>query len=256
MSSDESSRRGAHDLAAHLQPDEGDVYGWADTAEERARAARIDRLAGDRDLIGELRRRGFAGPEYQRTAEELVRYGVGVLTAWIARGTVFDKCAKKGRAVERPPAGALDLIEAESMAGEVITVALAHFRTDVLLPGRWDPARGASLTTFFVGQCILRFPNIYRSWLAQVPEYTLDEATARDERRNPVDSVEDDVIRDRMTAEALRLVRSDDARRALVLVGYGYTQPQIARRLGKTEKAVERMLDYARKQVKKGQRSA
>ena len=28
----------------------------------------------------------------------------------------------------------------------------------------WDPAKGASLTTYFVGQCKRQFPNVYRSW--------------------------------------------------------------------------------------------
>ncbi len=42
-------------------------------------------------------------------------------------------------------------------------------------------------------------------------------------------------------------------RTALVLVGFGFTYPQIAQRLGKTEKAVERMVAYARIQVQRAQ---
>jgi hypothetical protein len=30
----------------------------------------------------------------------------------------------------------------------------------------WDHRRGATLRTYFIGQCLIRFPNIYRRWLA------------------------------------------------------------------------------------------
>jgi len=67
--------------AARLQPVDHEVFALEATAPEKSEADRIDRLAGDRDLIGELRRRGFDGPEFQRAAEELVRYGLSVMTA-------------------------------------------------------------------------------------------------------------------------------------------------------------------------------
>ncbi len=242
---------------ARLKPDtKASIYDWADRVDEREEAARIDRLAGDRNLIGELRRHGFNGPEYQRAAEELVRYGMSVVTAWSVTGTIFEKCAKIGRPVQRPPTGALDSVEAESLAGEVITVALTYFRDEVLVPGLWDPARGASLTTYFVGQCIRQFPNIYRSWLAQVPEYELNRDGLLDIKRPSDYGLEDVVLDQRTQIEALRLVRNDDARRAMVLWAWGYTYGEIAERLQKTEKAVERMVDYGRKQVRRGKESA
>ena len=139
------------------------------------------------------------------------------------------------------------------MAGEVVTVALAHFRDDVLVPGKWDPARGAPLTTFFVGQCLLRFPNIYRKWLQQVPRIGADPFDVVAHGRPSGQDVEDDVIRSHAAEAALRAVRSEDARIALVLVGFGHTYPQIAQRLGKTEKAVERTIGYAREQVQRAQ---
>lgn len=242
--------------AAHLQPDLGEDYDWTDTAGERRRAAAIDRLAGDRDLVGALRRHGFEGHEYVSTARELARYGVAVLTAWTMRGTIFDKCVRVGRGVQRPPPGVvIDRDEAQSLAGEVVAVALRHFREEVLLPGLWDPSRGASLTTFFVGQCVLRFPNLYRQWLTQQPPVPAVDDTVLDQRSTG-ESVEDDVITERMTAQALQLVRSPDARRALVMTSMGYPQSDIAKKLATTEKAVERMIAYAREQVRKGRRSA
>jgi DNA-directed RNA polymerase specialized sigma24 family protein len=51
-------------------------------------------------------------------------------------------------------------------------------------------------------------------------------------------------------------VRNERARKAMVLWGYGYTYAEIGERLGTTEKAVERMIDYGRKQVRKGKETA
>jgi hypothetical protein len=196
------------------------------------------------------------GADWEEAAAELVRYAMAVIKSWTWRGTIFEKCAEKNRPVKRPTIDdAFDENEAESMAGEVITVALEQFRRDVLLQDRWDPARGASLTTYFVGLCVLCFPNVYRAWLRSVPPRGWAELDA--DRTGSGDlPIEDQVIQQWMNADALVLVRNEDARRALVLVGMGYTQPQIADRLGTTTKAVERMLDYARKQVAKRKRTA
>ncbi len=242
--------------AARLQPENQVAIEQPDTAALRDEAARIDRLAGDRDLIDRLRRRDFTGAEYDRTAEELVRYGVAVLKSWILAGTIYEKCAYKGRPVKRADFEAFDDAEAESMAGEVITVAIARFRTEVLLPGLWDPSRGASLTTYFVGQCILCFPGVYRPWRTQQPPKRNWALNRLDENLSTEQAVEDDVIRERTTVDALRLVKSQEARTALVMVGMGYRQAYIAEHLGMTEKAVERMIHYAKQQVRKGRESA
>lgn len=59
-------------------------------------------------------------------------------------------------------------------------------------------------------------------------------------------AVEDDVIRDRMAHSALAAVTRPEARRGLVLQAMGLTVPDIARELGMTVKAVERMLEYGK----------
>jgi hypothetical protein len=97
MSGTEPSGPGARGLdAARLKPVSEDPYEWADTDEQRTQAAAIDRLAGDQDLINQLRVNGFTGTDWQRTAEELVRYGLSTLVSWQLRGTIFDKCAARG----------------------------------------------------------------------------------------------------------------------------------------------------------------
>lgn len=241
--------------AARLQPPREDS---TDVESDLRRIAETDdhlaRLAGDRDLVDELRREHFTGPMWERAAEELVRYGVAVLTAWMLKGKIYHKCAAKGRAIPRAPEGALDYDEAFSIAGEVAAVALHHFRSDVLLPGRWDPARGASLTTYFTGQCILRFPNVWRAWVPRDPAPLRDE-DALSQMARP-DSVEDDVIRSLMAAEALQQVRSPQARKAFVMLSLGMNVPQIAERLGVSTHAVESAIAYARRTIRRPRESA
>jgi len=242
------------DAASRLEPETGDVF---DTEEERQRAEHVDRLLADANLVADLTAAGYEGKEWQLAAEELTRYGFDVLCSWMRKGTIYNKCAQKNRPVKRAPEGALDQAEIESLAGETVTHALRFFRETVLKPGRWDPAKGASITTFFVGQCILRFPEVYRPWLTEVLGFRRGVEVAEVQLHQRLTPVEDDVIVSMMTDDALRLVLNDKARRAFVMCACGgYTQVQAAELLDVTPKAVERMLDYARKQVDKYRRES
>lgn len=49
------------------------------------------------------------------------------------------------------------------LARETAAAALHFFRFKVLMKGKWDAAKGASLATFFVGQCRLQFANVYNT---------------------------------------------------------------------------------------------
>lgn len=57
---------------------------------------------------------------------------------------------------------------ADELANETVAVALNKFRDTNLRRHRWDSTRGATIKTYFIGQCLIRFPNIYRSWLAEL----------------------------------------------------------------------------------------
>lgn len=87
------------------------------------------------------------------------------MTGWLRTGKIFAKMRDAGLGVAVPPDGALDRDAQDELAGETVAAALHRFHHEVLLRGQWKPAKGARLTTFFVGQCKLRFANIYRAWL-------------------------------------------------------------------------------------------
>lgn len=259
MSSKEPPPTGA---AARLQPEQWNPHAWADTAchglspDAKSRAEDIDRRLGDRALVDKLRATGFEGKEWQTAAEELARYGVDVLHSWVRKGTIYEKCAQRQRFIQRPPEGMLDEAEARSLVNETVAVALKHFRDDVLIPGVWDPTKGASITTFFVGQCLMRFPDLYRPWLNRVRKVDRGTDIAKVQLSQQSNPVEDDVIVSMTSNSALNVVRNKEARVALVMTAMGYTQVHIADHLATTPKAVERMLDYARKQIDKQRRSA
>ena len=47
---------------------------------------------------------------------------------------------------------------------ETTAKALVFFRDQVLLGKRWNVNAGATVTTYFVGACLLAFPNVFRRW--------------------------------------------------------------------------------------------
>jgi DNA-directed RNA polymerase specialized sigma24 family protein len=51
------------------------------------------------------------------------------------------------------------------LAFDTVQESVVKFRDRVLKRNRWNPAKGATLKTFFIGFCLFIFPNFYRSWL-------------------------------------------------------------------------------------------
>lgn len=141
---------------------EADVAEFAGTASAR----HLERLDADQTIMLRLSAEGFGGSEWEAVAGALVEYGWSVMRAWIVTGRVFVRCREKGLGGDElaPPVDGLARDDALELADETVAEALVNFRDHVLAAGRWDASRGASLTTFFVGNCLLRFVNVYRKW--------------------------------------------------------------------------------------------
>ena len=98
------------------------------------------------------------------------------------------------------------------------------------MPGKWDPRKGASLTTYFIGQCMIQFPNVYRRWWRETkrPEVPLDQDTIeRLGRTNkPVGSTSEVITRGRIREG---LEHADDTDREILgWYADGYTYVEIA----------------------------
>lgn len=211
----------------------------------QAAADRVDRLLGDAELVARLQWAGFAGPDYDRFAEELARYGLAVLTSWMFHRTIFEKVKQRGfGGLPALPDSDWDSDDRQQLAADTVVLALSRFRDRVLVPHKWDHTRGATLKTFFIGQCLMCFANFYRSWhksrvedeqrLRPLPE-NADQWLARD-RRVAHDVVLSDELR-------LGLQQLDERTRVvLYLTALGYQQQEIAVKLGCTAKAVEMII--------------
>jgi hypothetical protein len=232
--------------SARLQPAEVpqdwlrpfDATHEAEALEDYAR-----RLKGDQELVHDLQWDGYAGPRWERFAEVLVAYGYQVLLAWIVTGTVFAKCRVHGlRGVGPHAVMPIGRQDAEELAWASLGFAVTAFRDKVLKPRVWTAAGGATLKTFFIGQVLIQFVPIYKSWARQtraaVPtDYLLDAP--------------DPSILGRPEDSALAVVEaglvfgavSASGRPLLALTGLGYSQEEIAELLGLgSAKAVEARL--------------
>jgi hypothetical protein len=211
---------------------------------------RRDRLTEDADLITWLALNSFAGPDYDRFEHELARYGNSVILAWIRKGVIFGKCREKGLGgLPEPPTGAMTRPDvAEELAGETVAKSLHYFRENVLLRNSWNPARGASIKSFFVGQCLFRFPNIYRAWLkheADIGTTLVDDLALLDRSVSGPGTDPADLAAIRQEIDTQLGHLPERTRRMMVFTAAGWSQ-EIAAELSTTEKAVERALNYYR----------
>jgi DNA-directed RNA polymerase specialized sigma24 family protein len=145
--------------------------------------------------------------------------------------------------------------EIDELTGETISKALFHFRRDVLLKQKWDYRKGATLRTFFVGQCLIRFANIYRRWWSGETRNRHDLTDDHDSLADfgaravaaDVQAIDRTIIND-----ALATVKDARVKMAMLRRSQGRTHAEIAIELEVTKKAVERML--ANERARQGKR--
>ncbi len=136
----------------------------------RRAAESLARRQMDQVKLNSLVLAGLTGPEYEIFAGELAAYGYPVILAWLRRGMIWKHCADRGRPLRPTDADretlANEFEERLELAFETVAEALKFFRDRVLRTGRWSYEGGATLTTFFMGACLLVFPNVFRRWQA------------------------------------------------------------------------------------------
>ncbi|WP_131741918.1 sigma-70 family RNA polymerase sigma factor [Actinomadura roseirufa] len=135
-------------------------------SEAAVSAERVRHRAEQQRLVLEMRAEGFKGPITTTWKAETVAYALAVLMNWTRTGQIVKECMARGRPISLAEYGpgrwtSEDRLE---LVGETVTRALRYFTTKVLAAGRWDPNKGASLNTFFIGACLFQFPNVYNRW--------------------------------------------------------------------------------------------
>lgn len=122
-----------------------------------------ERLRYDSQTVLELQLSGWSAEAWAPVAEALAEYGFGVMVGWLFTGKVFAEVTKVGQPVTPCPSSWLDDEQVTSLADETVTNAIIKFQ-QVLMASKWEAGKGASLATYFVGQCKFQFSNVYRSW--------------------------------------------------------------------------------------------
>jgi len=255
----------AHRLnsGAHSQGMDEDLA-WLTSAdvEVARRAEQLARLEGDRALVNDLVESNFEGKKYVRFANELAKYGLAVIRGWIRRDLILAKVATRGFGQLEAPLLRERLIDdADDLANETVVRALIVFRDKVLIPGVWDPRKGASLRTFFIGQCLKQFPNVYRSWHADqvrnFAEYSglnvFEEGPATRRPPEPGEALE----KQEEIRTLFGCVSDERVKNAFYLNAiHGFSYAEVATKLDMTEKAVESAIGRARRAIREGQDTA
>lgn len=218
-------------------------------------------MEADSALMLRLSVDGFDGTTWRRVAEALVEYGYTVMRAWVVTGHVFVKLREKGRPVD-PPTNGIPRADALELAEDAVADAIIHFRDRVLKRGLWDPMKGASLTTYFIGNCLMfQFPNLYRAWRRDRASVARIESVGSDDGRDhPVtflpsrdDPAREVVDRDdarRATAEILQPITGETNKVILRLRAEGFGIDEIAELLGLEYDAVESRIYRARQKLR------
>lgn len=225
-------------------------------------ARRLARLQADTELMQRLSDEGFEGRAWDEISRALIDYGYQVMRAWVVTGQVFVKMASKGRRVKGPPLGGIPRDDALALAMDTVADAIIDFRDRVLKTARWDPSKGANLTTFFIGNCLLfQFPNLYRSWRRDYTQARQqDEIPGDSELSNPAlglrandDPAHEVVAADhtmRVLNDVLEPVGDETNKAILILKAEGFGIDEIAESLGLEYNAVESRIYRARQKIR------
>ncbi|VVJ22637.1 Uncharacterised protein [Amycolatopsis camponoti] len=119
----------------------------------------------DLELQCALEADGFDGLVWSELENRLAGYGVGVIGAWISTGEIYRRATEKGRPV-RPPRPEFARDEQIELAYETVGAGVRLFQERALQDDGWRPDRGARLSTYFLGSCVLCFANSCRKQLS------------------------------------------------------------------------------------------
>ncbi|MFC5724189.1 hypothetical protein ACFP1Z_28925 [Streptomyces gamaensis] len=190
--------------------------------------------------------------EWGTIENRLAEYAYSVLAVWVTNGTIFRKLRLERSINLSPIPIRTEPDAATELAGLTVAAALNNFRNLRGGPKEWNPLRGSSASTFFIGQCLLQFPNEYRRWLKENRLLGSSVAPTNEilEHQSRRESDPAKTVATRLIASELLSVVNTRSRFALAAHAMGYTYQEIAIHLNATPKAVEMLLYKARYRIR------
>ncbi|MGW3520565.1 hypothetical protein [Streptomyces hydrogenans] len=248
------------DTAQDIDLDTSAPAGWKGTDPRQKREAQrlqesLERRMADQQLVHLLAQEGFAGLRYEVFENDLARYAISVLRAWMYSGYIFKMAASRTYGLN-PHELDLERLAADSdlreeLASMTVALALPRFRQRAFVEGGWNFAGGAGITTYFMGACLYDFPNEFR-------RYRRSEVAQREAALQPhfddevLPGVEAEVVGRETVRDALKDIPAKKVReRAVVALTLdGYTQEEIKSILGEESvRAIEGVLHRWRKKA-------
>lgn len=236
-----------------------------DTSREPTDPQRGDADVGDRrflpcgredhQLYQLLSDEEFADHAFEVLAVALVGYAFRVLHGWMCSGAIYRECARKGWPVSPTDAERRCLYSQPDEVGEIVNETLGEAlvqlrRHAVSGEHKWDPSGGLSLASYFVGACVLQFPNVYRRWSREFQRRPPTESYSHDDRAvvglGSADDVEHEIVSATWTREMLTTM-PPNVRTIVELRMEGHSYSDIAARTGAASaRAVEGVLQRYR----------
>ena len=220
----------------------------------------IDRRLADQRIVQLLAKNGFAGSQYDRFVDELVRYGISVLRAWMHSGFIFELVARRGFGLNPHE---LELEELnlnsdlrEELATMTVARALPRFRKQAFIEGGWRFDGGASITTYFMGACAFDFPNEFRRWRTDEVKQSRVLRRQKEIWEDPVRSlsVADEVLGKLCVLLDLKSIDDPRTRTAVAMTLDGHSQEEIREVLNaESVRAVEGLLYRWRTKAKQNE---
>lgn len=215
----------------------------------------------DVERVEEMRAADFTGARYEEFADDACVYAVKFLNARLKTGEIVLVCAAGNVPVpfteEDLATFARSKADREDLAYMTVAEAFRRFTEHALRRGEWDPRRGAALNTYFVGLCVRMLRDVYRTWQgkhrSRVAEH--DRVLDPDDvalALTPAGAAVDERTLDLADA-VLALAEHEKGMHTRVMVLMtveGYTQDEIADRLGLTRKQVEGRLRRFRERAR------
>jgi hypothetical protein len=228
---------------------------WEEPADQvRRDAERIAELAPD-----------FSGNAYRVFEDELCRAVLPVLRGMLRSGTLqrhaYRRVASRGIALYVSGDDSAELhrdpYARDEIVVDLIMTTLSKFRKKALMEGGWDPERpdACSLSTYFIGLCIWEFRRVYLRWRKERRTRAEQEAALLDPEAFlaalPALShlSEDDLVRETGPVAQFLARRPAEIRAVVHLRIEGYSEGEIAEKLGISHGAVRTRMYRLRQSI-------